>query len=148
MSLFYPTGDDLLRKTDLAGDDLRSAVIVIYRDPVEVWRRYARVNHKWWSRQAFKVWFDYNSNILDSVKTLNKSDVLFLNFEELLSTDNEWDRLQSFVGEKLVDVRNPNQSRFSVSSEQHDEVRYKLLSFAAGQLVKELYQELERLREG
>jgi len=120
-------------------------VIVIYRDPVEVWRRYARVNRKWWSRAAFKVWCDYNKCILSSVQANGNSDVLVLKFEDILSDDVEWLRLEKFTGRELADVRDPAQSRFRVGADRHSTPAYKLLRSLAGAEVWDVYQQLEIL---
>jgi hypothetical protein len=121
-------------------------VIIIYRDPVEVWRRYARVNRKWWSRTAFKVWCDYNKSILSSVSVHEGSKVLALKFEELLSGDDEWKRLEEFAGRELVDVRDPGQSRFRVNADRRNMLVYKLLQKLAGSEASTVYQQLESLR--
>lgn len=123
-------------------------VIVIYRDPIEVWRRYARVNHKWWSRQAFRVWCDYNKSILSSVPASGDPDVLFLKFEDLLSDAEEWQRMEQFVGKKLADVRDPGQSRYRVGADQRGMARYRLLRSVSGAEVQKVYRQLESLHAG
>jgi hypothetical protein len=122
-------------------------VIIIYRDPVEVWRRYARVNHKWWSRAAFKVWCDYNNNIMSSVQASGNPDVLVLKFEDILGDDADWLRLNRFTGRKLVDVRDPGQSRFRVGSDRRSSLRYKFLQKRAGAEVWDVYRQLESLHK-
>jgi hypothetical protein len=123
-------------------------VIVVYRDPVEVWRRYARVNHKWWSRTAFRVWCDYNESILAAVQPSVGRDVLVLKFEDLLSGDAEWRRLENFTERKLADVRDAGQSRYRVAAEQREKMHYRLLRLAAGAEVRRVYAELEALHAG
>jgi len=123
-------------------------VIVVYRDPVEVWRRYSRVNRKWWSRKAFKVWADYNQNILDSIKNIKEDNVLFLKFEDLLSTQQEWSRFERFVDIDIVDVRDLKQSRFRVSEDKKQSFSYRFLSYAAGKETMVIYQQMETLRSG
>jgi hypothetical protein len=123
-------------------------VIIIYRDPIEVWRRYARVNHKWWSRAAFRVWCDYNKSILDSVHAENNPDVLVLKFETLLMTQEAWQRLEKFIGRDLTDVRDPGQSRFRVSKGRYSMLKYKVLQQLAGAEVRTVYQRLESLHGG
>jgi hypothetical protein len=123
-------------------------VIVIYRDPIEVWRRYARVDHKWWSRTAFRVWCDYNKCILESVDTGGNADVLVLKFEDVLSTQDEWARLEKFVGRELTDVRDPGQSKFSVAKGRRNGLKYRFLQKMAGAEVWAVYQQLESLHDG
>lgn len=122
-------------------------VIIVYRDPVEVWRRYARVKNRWWSRTAFRVWCDYNKSILDCVQACGNPDVLTLKFENLLSTQDEWRRLEKFVGRELTDVRDPDQSRFRIPEGRREMLRYKLLQKIAGAEVWSVYQRLESLRD-
>lgn len=118
-------------------------VIVIYRDPVEVWRRYSRVTRRVFSRLAFKVWGDYNKNILES---LPEDNVLFLNFEDLLSKDSELKKLKLFTHTDIIDIRDPAQSQFRVSDKQRKSLGYKLLNMMAGEKVHKLYARLEALR--
>lgn len=123
-------------------------VIVVYRDPVEVWRRYARVNKKWWSRRAFEVWADYNSSILEVVSRADGPGVLFLKFEDLLSGEAEWRRLSTFAEREIADVRVKGQSRFRVSDSQRHNLGYKLLQMAAGADARGIYEQLEALHRG
>lgn len=123
-------------------------VIIIYRDPVEVWRRYARVNHRWWSLQAFRVWCDYNKSILSSVPVSGVPDVLVLKFEDLLADGEEWHRLEKFTGRKLVDVRDPGQSRYRIGDNRRDMTHYRLLRSISGAEVRGVYHQLETLHAG
>lgn len=118
-------------------------VIVIYRNPVEVWRRYSKVNRRWFSRLAFEVWADYNNNILES---LPEDNVLFLEFEGLLSHDKEMKKLKLFTDTDLIDIRDPSQSQFSVSDRQRKSLSYKVLNLVAGEEVHSIYARLESLR--
>jgi len=119
-------------------------VIVVYRDPVEVWRRYSRVNRRWYSRQAFDVWADYNRCILKDAADVVAKNILFIKFGDFLSDSWELDRLIEFTGKGLADVRDPSQSRFRLIGNKEKSIRYRLLKRLAGNGVFQVYGELER----
>jgi len=119
-------------------------VIVIYRDPVDVWRRYSRINRRWYSRRAFIVWADYNKCILRGIADLPEKDILFIKFDDLLTNNEEFSRLERFAEKKLDDVREPAQSRFRLAGNKVKLFRYKVLKIFAGREVYKIYSELER----
>lgn len=121
-------------------------LIVIYRNPVEVWRRYSKVNRRWLSCKALKVWADYNRKILDELETLPRENYLILKFENFLSGDDEIKKLSQFVGMELVDIRDPLQSKYRITEKQQQFVGYKLLNILAGEDVRVVYDRLEALR--
>ena len=85
-------------------------IIAIYRSPSEVWQRYRSKS----IRRSYRVpdaawtfvrrWCDYNANILTCLQS-TKMDFLVLNYQSLMTTQTEFDRLQEFVGIKLDDMR-------------------------------------------
>lgn len=119
-------------------------IIVIYRDPVEVWKRYSRVNRRWYTRRAFDVWADYNRCILKDTADVDEQDILFIKFEDILGDTAEFNRLEKFTGKTLEDVRDPSQSRFRVMGDKEKSIRYRFLRKLAGNGVFRIYEELER----
>ena len=71
-----------------------------------------------------------------------------INFEKLLSTQEEWNHLAKFVERDLTDVRDPGQSRFRVSKGRYSMLKYKVLQQLAGAEVRTVYQRLESLHGG
>ena len=120
-------------------------VIFIYRNPIEVWQRYSRVNRKTLSRKAFTVWAEYNRKIIANIGDIPNENVLYLRFESLLDGDDEWNRLKEFSKLELTDVRNPAQSAFSIPQDDRAAFKFKLLKKFAGGGVMNTYDELEAL---
>jgi hypothetical protein len=88
-------------------------VIVIYRSPYEIWQRY-RKRHKyssnpyayWRGVWAFMTsWCNHNRRIITALEN-SKVSFLVLNYEKFMTQDSDFDRLEKFVGLKLIDCRN------------------------------------------
>lgn len=122
-------------------------VVVVYRDPIEVWRRYSGFNRSWKFYLPFKVWCDYNKMILKHIDGLEVGKVICLDFDRLLTGTEEWSRFRKFVGVDIVDVRDLGQSVNRFSENDRSALTYQLLSLAAGGLVKKTYQALEEVRK-
>lgn len=87
-------------------------VIAVYRSPAEVWghlRRHGRSRpyHAW---VALRAWCDHNRPLVQILEA-GRTDALALSFERLMSDDEEFDRLQRFVGRPLDDVRETQRYR-------------------------------------
>ena len=117
-------------------------VIVVFRDPVEVWTRYASVNRRWYTREAFKVWADYNRKILSTTADIGDSNILYIRFEDFLTTNEEFEKLSAFTESPLSDVRDTRQSRFRLRGDQGRSIKYLLLKKFAGNDVHKIYEEL------
>lgn len=123
-------------------------LIIVYRNPVEVWKRYyPHLNKFSQLRLPFKVWYDYNKMILNYAKDSNNGQAIFLNFEQLLSSMAEWDRLREFVDVDLVNVCNPMQSTNRISEDDRDALSYKFLMSVVGRRAGKMFHEMEILRE-
>jgi len=121
-------------------------LIVVYRDPLSVWRRYYRFIDWLTIRRPFVVWNDYNLRIIEALSRTKEQDVLYLCFDQLLSGRDEWERLERFVGRKLVEVCDPVQSANRFSGTLLSRLQYRLLRALAGSQVRDTYDRLNRLR--
>ena len=121
-------------------------LIVVYRDPLSVWRRYYRFIGWLAIRRPFAVWDDYNRRILASLSRVEAKDVLYLSFDRLVSGREEWKRLDRFVGRELVDVCDPVQSANRFSDSLFSRLQYRVLNALAGSRVRDTYDRLNRLR--
>lgn len=121
-------------------------LIVVYRDPLSVWRRYYNFISWLAIRRPFTVWDDYNRRILASLSGVQEKDVLYLCFDRLMSGREEWKRLDRFVGRELVDVCDPVQSANRFSGSLLSRLQYRVLNVLAGSQVRETYGRLNRLR--
>jgi len=120
-------------------------LIIVYRNPVEVWKRYFNINRFWHFRQPFNAWCDYNKLILEYARTSENSQVICMSFDRLLSSRDEWNRLQEFVGIDLVDVCNKATSLNRISSERRASFKYKLISSLAGSDVSRILHQFDML---
>ncbi len=123
-------------------------LVVVYRDPIEVWKRYSGFNKAWRFRLPFRTWCDYNRMILRHIDSVEPARVICLDFDRLLTGPDEWDRFRNFVGVDLVDVRDTNQSVNRCSEEERRSLAYRMLSLAAGGEVQSTSQALEVVRDG
>jgi hypothetical protein len=122
-------------------------LVIIYRSPAEVWKRYSTGPKLSRFRLPFKAWDDYNRSIIKYIKGRDSSQYILLSFERLLSTDEEWDRLSKFVDMNLLDVRDPGQSVNRISGSQREGLAYKALMLSIGRSAAKTYRELEDLRQ-
>lgn len=122
-------------------------LVVIYRNPAEVWKRYASIGWASRFRLPFKSWCDYNKSILLHLKESPRRSYILLEFERLLSTDEEWDRLSKFVGLDLINVRDPSQSVNRISGWGIEAQAYRALMLLLGRESAKIYSDLEALRE-
>lgn len=85
-------------------------LVIIYRPVEDIWSRFIYKGFKFWKNlhHAFLVvlrWCEYNQHIVDILKK-SKMDYIVLNYAELMQVDNrEFYRLQDFLGNNLVDMR-------------------------------------------
>ena len=98
-------------------------LIVVYREPGEVWPRYTlkRAHHflnnfeRAW--QYLNRWYEHNAAILECLAATNQPHIV-LSYRELMNGDQELRRLEEFVGRPLVDRRRGglyrNRARWSV----------------------------------
>jgi len=120
-----------------------SKLVVVYRDPLEVWKRYTGFNHPLRFLLPFKVWCDYNEMILQHAKKYRKDQVVYLNFDRLLTGNNEWSRLEKFVGRDLVDIRDVGQPSNRIGESERDSLKYRMLLALAGSKVSKVYRSLK-----
>jgi hypothetical protein len=123
-------------------------LVVVYRDPIEVWKRYSGFNRPWCFRLPFRTWCDYNKMILRHLDGAEPGQAICLNFDQLLTGVGEWGRFRNFVGADLVDVRDSNQSVNRCSELERLSFAYRLLSLLAGREVERTYRALEEVRAG
>lgn len=87
-------------------------LIIVYRDPAEPWPRYRPRHTRNRYREPFlawkylKSWCVHNQRILDYLHTTTQ-EYLVLEYQALVTTQTEFDRLQQFVNRELVDRRKP-----------------------------------------
>ena len=91
-------------------------VIGVYRNPVEVVNHYRRPFRRRPLRdlrvawRALRAWSIYNQGMMRAVEK-SELDALLIRYEDLMSSNSDFLRLQEFIGETLVDIRNASQHR-------------------------------------
>lgn len=87
-------------------------IVVLFRDAAQVWPRYIwagkRLYHTNFSRAYAYVqrWQEHNLSLLKYLQETSM-DYLVLNYGELMTSDQEFRRLDNFIGGGLKDLRNP-----------------------------------------
>ncbi len=88
-------------------------IIGVYREPAEVWPRF-----KWTGRQGplknfayawsfLQRWYEHNQGVMAAVAEAGDRAIM-LGYQELMTGDAEFARLQAFVGRDLDDRRRPD----------------------------------------
>lgn len=110
-------------------------LIVIYRDPTEPWPRYRPRHARNRYREPFvawrylQSWCEHNLKILSYLKETTQPYIV-LDYQQLVTTQAEFERLQQFLEMPLVDRRRPSLYRNRPQS-------YPALSFAGWLLKKQ-----------
>ncbi len=103
-ALTYPLWEELLPEHRL---------IVVYRGPAAVWPHYryhgphhapGNIGRAW---RFLDRWYDYNVRIL-SILESTPYEYLVLAYDELMTSDAEFARLEAFMGRHLEDCRRPD----------------------------------------
>lgn len=91
-------------------------IIAIYRNPAGNWPR-----HRWRGLRKrysnplrayvhLRQWYEYNEAIL-TIGSMPGDDFLLLNYEKLMHSEDEINRLQAFLGKPLEDMRKVDMHR-------------------------------------
>lgn len=86
-------------------------VVFVLRRPEEIWVRYMR-RFRWYRPikrlkrgiRALRTWCFYNERLLETLER-NGADYMIVLFNELVRDNQEFERLENFVGRQLVDSR-------------------------------------------
>lgn len=84
------------------------ALICVYRHPLQVWKHYLTPPYYgiFYCLKVFKRYIEYNTAIIQ-IMNRHSGPVLLLNYNDLMHEEEEFRRLQDFVGYKLKDMRDP-----------------------------------------
>ena len=119
-------------------------LIIVYRNPIEVWKHYFRKDRFWRLRQPFHAWTDYNTRILRYVdEKMPEHLLLMMNFGSLLSGDADLARLETFVGTPLTDVRNPDQARNRLAAGRGQPTPLRAINALFGRRAAAVYRRLD-----
>jgi hypothetical protein len=126
-------------------------IIVVYRDPAQVWPRF-----RWDGKRKYYTnfnraysylhrWREHNVNILESLHT-RSMDHIVLSYNDLMKGDEELNRLEKFVGRDLVDMRKPGLFRSKAKRDIFLRFADWLLAIRTGQSTKDTMALLDAAR--
>lgn len=121
-------------------------VIIVYRHFDQLIQRY-KVK-KWDAARLFRVlhgWTVYNQSNLNVARAA-LHPTLLLNYEKLMSEEQEFDRLCRFVGRPLVDVRRPQLYRNRATNQQAAGAIKRFITPLLPVYPQELFDQLDGLR--
>jgi hypothetical protein len=126
-------------------------VIAVYRRPEEVWKHY------WNStkgkrrltvlRHCLACWCEYNQAIINAIHNTQSKSIV-ISYSRLMQGQDEFSRLESFVGRPLSDERKQALNRSRSSPSRLYNVIEKLYTFKAGYSPQAIYEQLEALAGG
>jgi len=126
-------------------------LIIVYRDPAEPWPRYRPRHTRNRYREPFlawkylKSWCVHNTHILNYLQSTTQ-DYLVLEYQALVTTQTEFDRLQQFVNRELADKRKPGLYRNRAKKYRLLTLVEKLLDRLEGYQPQTIMQQLEAYR--
>ena len=126
-------------------------IIAVFRDPAQVWPRF-----KWHGRRKYHTnfsradsylqrWWEHNANILRFLRE-TEMDFLVIDYHKLMTTDDEFQRLQDFVGRPLQDRRKPELYRSKARRDLFIRYADLMLRLRRGQTSHALMRELDWFR--
>lgn len=90
-------------------------LIVVYRDPLEIWLHYKKRNPMLLTMlnlqicwKAITAWYVYYKNIISYLDDLSQDKFIIINYNKFMIDNREFKRLEDFVGISLNDRRNPD----------------------------------------
>jgi len=124
--------------------------ILVFRSPIDVVMRYIKslsllkklLLFPFRTKKALKVWLIYNTKLIEIFNHIGPSNSLIINYESLMDTDYEIQRLENFIGRKLSEGRTSKHKQPDNFIDKA--IRLYVLSFS-NSYVK-LYRELMELR--
>ena len=129
--LTYPIWEEALRE---------HRVVVVFRQPDEMWRRYRPRNPiliPYRACQLIKRWCECYGGILDYLENTRALSVV-LDYRRLMTTNTEFERFENFVGMKLKDQRQPALYRGRSKSYLALELALRLVKWRTGMDLDEI----------
>lgn len=121
-------------------------LLAIFRDPYQVCRHYEATT-PWETWKVLHVWSIYNRAVLRACRAHPPSDVLALEYERFMETDDELARLESFLSQSVKDVRQPEKYRHRAAGGRGRRIAEYVLSVTDDCRAEELHEALAGLRK-
>ena len=124
-------------------------LIVVYRSPREVWEHYRRSSTK--NRfsitlNPLSAWCDYNGLILHYLRQTTMRFVV-LNYEQFMTSQAEFDRLQNFIARPINDQREKKLYRSKPAHSPIGEALWLLNRVQTGDAAIRINKQLEAYRK-
>jgi len=85
------------------------SIITVYRPIGELWQRYRYSPLPWKNLPRMVAiitrWCEYNMGVINAIQQMPKERTLILDYHALMQTNEEYERLEQFVGRPLTDTR-------------------------------------------
>lgn len=127
----------------------RHKLLLVYRSPAEVWGHLSRhgtrayhVHHAW---HALRSWCDHSLPLVRLAES-SPHDALIVSFEKLMTEDLELERIQSFLGVPLTDVREARRYRIRTDGGLRFAATARLRRLLGRDDAAALHERLEALR--
>lgn len=134
-------------------EELPSHLLVgVYRTPLEIWPRFRYNGIRHWlhnplyAMQFIDAWMDHNQLLLELMSEPGPDRIL-LNYRRLMTSDEEFRRLEHFLGRSLEDMRRPQLYRSRDTRAPLVELMDRLGRGRRGTHLREMFAELESCRE-
>ncbi len=127
-------------------------IVGVYREPHEIWPRFRYDGVRRWHKnplyawQFVDAWLDHNRLLLELMAEPSP-DRLLLNYRRLMSEDEEFQRLEQFLGRSLTDMRRPQLYRSRGVRSTLVNLVDRLGASRRGTTLSRTFQALEQLRE-
>jgi hypothetical protein len=128
----------------------RHKIIAIFRPYHEQWQRHQSKMIRQRYREPYQIyrfldkWCRYNANILAYLRN-TKMDFLVLNYQKLMTTDAEFDRLRNFVGLDLEDRRRKDLYRNRPRNSLLVKLAARVVHLQTGHHPEKIQKQLETL---
>jgi hypothetical protein len=120
-------------------------IVAVYRSPLEVMNHYRtpirRPDRAW---RVLRAWSNYNQGMINAVRA-EGTEALVIRYEELMRGQDDFGRLQSFVGRDLADARIPGQHR-AVPQNPLFAPLDRLIGITSAHRPSEIFRRLESMR--
>lgn len=127
-------------------------IVAIYRSLHEIWPRYRVVHLRNRYRDPYRAWryvsswCKHNHNIVTFLKD-TKMEYIVLEYRRLMTTTDEFSRLQAFIGMPLMDRRKPELYRSRDKHYRLIDLTGRLVQKQKGYHPRTITRQLETLRQ-
>lgn len=127
-------------------------IIAVYRCPDEIWprfrwrglrRRYVNPYRAW---QFASRWIEHNQALVEYLRN-TAMDYILIDYRRLMSTDDEFQRLERFIGQQLRDMRRKSLYREKMpKSDLLLAIASAIVGVTAGKTMRQIWTDLDKLR--